>query len=176
MACRPVWTSRNSYSWASYHLYRKRPPRIVNRTVPKIIAISVHTVNRFPLIHLYVNNVTLYWHHCCHSDKYSIKLTIVDMFCSNWTFHHISQSQAACSMIRNRDYFGDGSVHDTWRPLTIQMIWCSFFEKNSVELLLSSFGDHLINILRKHLSISSCMFNDHEKLLWEIHSCNTNQL
>jgi hypothetical protein len=30
-------------------LYRKRPPRIVNRTVPKIIAISVHTVNRFPL-------------------------------------------------------------------------------------------------------------------------------
>jgi hypothetical protein len=31
-------------------LYRKRPPRIMNRTVPKIIAISVHTVNRFPLI------------------------------------------------------------------------------------------------------------------------------
>jgi hypothetical protein len=30
-------------------LYRKRPPRIVNRTVPKIFAISVHTVNRFPL-------------------------------------------------------------------------------------------------------------------------------
>jgi hypothetical protein len=29
--------------------YRRRPPRIVNRTVPKIIAISVHTVNRFPL-------------------------------------------------------------------------------------------------------------------------------
>jgi hypothetical protein len=22
----------------------------------------------------------------------------------------------------NRDYFGDGSVHDTWRPLTIQTI------------------------------------------------------
>jgi len=36
--------------WASYRLYRKRPPRIVNQTVPKIIAISVHTVNRFPLI------------------------------------------------------------------------------------------------------------------------------
>ena len=34
--------------WASYRLYRKRP-RIVNRTVPKIIVISVHTVNRFPL-------------------------------------------------------------------------------------------------------------------------------
>jgi len=30
-------------------LYRKRPPRIVNRTIPKIIAISVHTVNRSPL-------------------------------------------------------------------------------------------------------------------------------
>ena len=35
--------------WASYRLYRKRPPRIVNRTIPKIIVISVHTVNRFPL-------------------------------------------------------------------------------------------------------------------------------
>jgi hypothetical protein len=32
-------------------------------------------------------------------------------------------------MYRNRDYFGDGSVHDTWRPITIQTIWCSFFEK-----------------------------------------------
>ena len=30
-------------------MYHKRPPRIMNRTVPKIIAISVHTVNRFPL-------------------------------------------------------------------------------------------------------------------------------
>ena len=37
--------------WASYRLYSKRPPPIVNRTVPKIIAISVHTVNRFPLSH-----------------------------------------------------------------------------------------------------------------------------
>ena len=35
--------------WASYRLYRKRPPCIVNWAVPKIIAISVHTVNRFPL-------------------------------------------------------------------------------------------------------------------------------
>jgi hypothetical protein len=25
-------------------------------------------------------------------------------------------------MYRNHDYFGDGSVHDTWRPLTIQTI------------------------------------------------------
>jgi hypothetical protein len=25
-------------------------------------------------------------------------------------------------MYRNCDYFGDGSVHDTWRPLTIQAI------------------------------------------------------
>jgi hypothetical protein len=38
-----------SKKWASYRLYRKRPPRIVNQTVPKIIAISVHTVNHFPL-------------------------------------------------------------------------------------------------------------------------------
>ena len=35
--------------WASYRLYRKQPPRIVNRSVPKIIAISVHTVYRFTL-------------------------------------------------------------------------------------------------------------------------------
>ena len=48
-------------------------------------------------------------------------------------------------MYRNRDYFGDGSVHDMWRPLTIQ---CSFFEKkSSVELPFSSFGDHLINTM-----------------------------
>jgi hypothetical protein len=50
-------------------------------------------------------------------------------------------------MYRNHDYFGDGSVHETWRPLTIQ---CSFKKKKSgVELPFSSFGDHLINILRK---------------------------
>ena len=30
-------------------MYRKRPPHIVNRTIPKIIVISVDTVNRFPL-------------------------------------------------------------------------------------------------------------------------------
>ena len=35
--------------WASYRLYRKWPPCIMNRTVPKIIVISVHTVNRFPI-------------------------------------------------------------------------------------------------------------------------------
>jgi hypothetical protein len=35
---------------ASYRLYRKRPPRIVNRTIPKINVIVVHTVNRFPLM------------------------------------------------------------------------------------------------------------------------------
>jgi hypothetical protein len=53
-------------------------------------------------------------------------------------------------MYRNRDYFGDSSVHDTWRLLTIQTIWCSFFfKKYFVKLPFSSFGDHLINILRK---------------------------
>jgi hypothetical protein len=35
-------------------------------------------------------------------------------------------------MYRNHDYFGDGSVHDTWRPLTIHTIWCSFFWKKVV--------------------------------------------
>jgi hypothetical protein len=38
--------------WASYRLYRKRHPRIVNRTVPKIIVIS-GTVNCFPLNTMY---------------------------------------------------------------------------------------------------------------------------
>jgi hypothetical protein len=38
------------FSKNEHHIvYRKRPPRIVNRTVPKIIVISVHTVNRFPI-------------------------------------------------------------------------------------------------------------------------------
>ena len=50
-------------------------------------------------------------------------------------------------MYRNHDYFGDGSVNDTWRPLTIQTIWCSFFERKKV--VFSSFGDHLINIWEK---------------------------
>jgi hypothetical protein len=45
---RPLFHYRRS---GSYRLYRKRPPHIVNRTVPKIIVISVHTVNRFPLIY-----------------------------------------------------------------------------------------------------------------------------
>jgi len=40
-----------------------------------------------------------------------------------------SKGETIHRMYRNRDYFGDGSVHDTWRPLTIQTIWCSFFEK-----------------------------------------------
>jgi hypothetical protein len=48
-------------------------------------------------------------------------------------------------MYRNHDYFGDGLVHDTWRPLMMLI----FFLKSSVELPFSSFGDHLINILRK---------------------------
>jgi hypothetical protein len=43
-------TTGNSCFWlVDYRWYRLRPPRIVNRTVPKIIAISVHMVNRFPL-------------------------------------------------------------------------------------------------------------------------------
>jgi hypothetical protein len=63
--------------------------------------------------------------------------------------HHIVKGETIHCMYRNRDYFGYGSVHDTWRPLTIQTIWCSFLKKSSVELPFSSFGDHLLNILRK---------------------------
>jgi hypothetical protein len=47
-------------------------------------------------------------------------------------FWKCSKGEMIHRMYRNRDYFGDGSVHDTWRPLTIQMIWCSFFEKKVV--------------------------------------------
>ena len=52
-------------------------------------------------------------------------------------------------MYRNHDYFGDSSVHDAWRPLMIQRYDAHFLKKSSVELPFSSFGDHLINILRK---------------------------
>jgi hypothetical protein len=33
-----------------------------------------------------------------------------------------SKGEAIHRMYRNHDYFEDGSVHDTWRPLTIQTI------------------------------------------------------
>ena len=49
-------------------------------------------------------------------------------------------------MYRNHDYFGDGLVHDTWRPLMIQRYDAHFLKKSSVEL---PFGGHLIDILRK---------------------------
>jgi hypothetical protein len=55
-----------------------------------------------------------------------------------------SKGETIHHMYRNRDYFGDGSVHDTWRPQTIPTIWCSFFE---LPFSSFSFGDHLINIL-----------------------------
>jgi hypothetical protein len=68
-----------------------------------------------------------------------------------WLFRQgNSKGETIHRMYRNHDSFGDGSVHDTWRPLTIQTICCSFFEKkSSVELPFSCFGDNLINILRK---------------------------
>jgi hypothetical protein len=55
------WNTKSHFLFAKYNFYYqyryiklnyrtcKRPPRIMNRTVPKIIVISVHTVNRFPL-------------------------------------------------------------------------------------------------------------------------------
>ena len=40
-----------------------------------------------------------------------------------YTYSHIlSKGVTIHRMYRNRDYFGDGSVHDTWRPLTMQII------------------------------------------------------
>jgi hypothetical protein len=49
----------------------------------------------------------------------------------NWSFYRknklSTKGETIHRMYRNRDYFGDGSVHDTWRPLMIQTIWCSFF-------------------------------------------------
>ena len=32
-------------------------------------------------------------------------------------------------MYRNHDYFGDGSVHDTWRPLTVNDMMLIFLKK-----------------------------------------------
>jgi hypothetical protein len=44
----------------------------------------------------------------------------------------LTKGETIHRMYRNHNYFGDGSVHDTWRSLTIQTIWCSFFEKKVV--------------------------------------------
>jgi hypothetical protein len=54
-------------------------------------------------------------------------------------------------MYQNRDYFGDGSVRFTIRGgrLRYKRYDAHFLKKSSVELPFSSFGDHLINILRK---------------------------
>jgi hypothetical protein len=54
--------------------------------------------------------------------------------------HLKSKGETIHRMHRNRNYFGDGSVHDT---MLIKK------KKSSVELPFSSLGDHLINILRK---------------------------
>jgi hypothetical protein len=51
-----------------------QPPRIVNRTVPKIIAISVHTVNRFPF-NKYIShyNTELKKHGSAHVDQHGLQ-------------------------------------------------------------------------------------------------------
>ena len=49
----------------------------------------------------------LYMKYIVNFDAFRILLT------KGETIHH---------MYRNHDYFGDGSVHDTWRPLTIPTI------------------------------------------------------
>jgi hypothetical protein len=41
-------------------------------------------------------------------------------------------------MYRNRNSFGEGLVHDTWRP----RYDAHFLKKSCVELQFSSFGDH----------------------------------
>jgi hypothetical protein len=83
---------------------------------------------------------TTHWHRklpTCHDTL----TNFITYGCKGETIHR---------MYRNHDYFGDGSVHDTWRPLTIQTMRCSFFEKKLCWTYpFSSFGDHLINILRK---------------------------
>jgi hypothetical protein len=49
-------------------------------------------------------------------------------------------------MYRNHDYFGDGSVHNMWRPLTIQTIWCSFFFLKVVTVLQNMHSNKFIKI------------------------------
>jgi hypothetical protein len=39
-----------------------------------------------------------------------------------YQLYHTSKGETIHSMYRNHDYFGDDSVHDTWRLLTIQTI------------------------------------------------------
>jgi hypothetical protein len=46
------------------------------------------------------------------------KCFVFAMF-SHW---EATKGETIHRMYRNCDYFGDGSVHDTWRPLTIQAI------------------------------------------------------
>ena len=61
-------------------------------------------------------------------------------------------------MYHNHDYFGDGSVHDTWRPLTIQTIWCSFFlarlAKGNV-----SFCHHLASVVCRTITFHILIFS-----------------
>jgi hypothetical protein len=57
-------------------------------------------------------------------------------------------------MYRNRNYFGDGSVHDKWRPLTIQETLDELSEilekyKNKANILLG--GDiKLLKYITEH--------------------------
>jgi hypothetical protein len=111
-------------------------------------------------IYCQLTDLIFFWHVTVNTHIFLFGLSIIFY----WIFLHrllasetfmkfrwlpFSKGKTIHCMYRNHDYFGDGSVHDTWRPLMIQTIWCSFFEKSSVELPFSSFGDHLINILRK---------------------------
>ena len=52
-------------------------------------------------------------------------------------------------MYRNRNYFGDVRFTIHGGRLRYKRYDAHFLKKSSVELPLSSFGDHLINILRK---------------------------
>jgi hypothetical protein len=56
----------------------------------------------------------------------------------------------------NRDYFGDGSVHNTWRPLMIQTIWCSFYLVITI-LNMDIYKSNLIEI-RILKKFSVCIF------------------
>jgi hypothetical protein len=64
-----------------------QPPRIVNRTVPKIIAISMHTVNRFPFRFDYIKkkhgSAHVYQHGLQGIDTVSYK-TYRDTYCNTY--------------------------------------------------------------------------------------------
>jgi hypothetical protein len=70
--------------------------QILLQNLREIVHIALYMYQHVPNIHIF---------------KFHFEMIYRDRSCSKGeTIHH---------MYRNRNYFGDGSVHDTWRPLTI---------------------------------------------------------